>query len=273
MKLFIGDEGEGTLNIEAGGAVTNTQGFVGNQDGSSGDVTVQGPGSTWTNSEFVVVGFFGDGSLSVLDGGQILNPAGSASIGNRSVSTGTVLVDGQGSSWTNDFTFFVGFEGTGELTIQNGGLVSNTGSDTTIALMEGSHGTVLVDGPGSSWTNDVLFSIGADGTAELTITNGGSVSNTGSQTLIGGSSGSTGTVTVDGTDSEFDVAATPLVVGVLGTANLNIGNGGAAHNAEATVGDGPLSRGTVSVGRRGFQLDHCRGPDTWRSGLRRLEYS
>jgi T5SS/PEP-CTERM-associated repeat protein len=243
--LYVGDQATGALFVLNGGDVTNTQGWVANQAGSSGEVTVSGPGSTWTNSEFVVIGFYGDGSLSVFNGGQVLNPAGSASIGNRSGSTGTVLVDGPGSAWTNNFTLFVGFEGSGDMTIRNGGSVSNTGSETAIAYSPGSDGTVLVDGAGSSWTNDVLLTVGAGGTGELTIQNGGLVSNTGSQTVIGGSAGSNGKVTVD--DASFNVSVTPLVVGVLGTGELVVRNAASAQSADATVGEGPLSRGTVTV--------------------------
>ena len=55
-----------------------------------------------------------------------------------------------GTSATNR-NLFVGDSGTGLLTVQNGGKVSNTTG--TIGNSIGSHGTVLVDGAGSTWAN------------------------------------------------------------------------------------------------------------------------
>ena len=48
--LYVGRSGSGTLNIEAGGQVSNTTGYLGYDSGSSGTATVTGTGSQWTNS-------------------------------------------------------------------------------------------------------------------------------------------------------------------------------------------------------------------------------
>ena len=89
-----------------------------------------------------------------------------------------VTVDGTGSTWTNTFSLFVGDSGTGALTIQNGGKVTNTGG--TIGSNAGSNGMATVDGAGSTWTNNNNLFVGGDiigpgGTGLLRIQNGGAV--------------------------------------------------------------------------------------------------
>ena len=81
--------------------------------------------------------------------------------------TGTVTVDGAGSSWTNSGSLFVGYSGTGTLTIANGGAVS-AASGMQIALNLGSTGTLNIGAasgqaaaaPGTLTTPSVVFGAG-----------------------------------------------------------------------------------------------------------------
>ena len=54
--LYVGCSGSGTLNIEAGGQVSNFYGYLGYNSGSTGTVTVTGTGSMWTNSGTLYLG-------------------------------------------------------------------------------------------------------------------------------------------------------------------------------------------------------------------------
>ena len=74
-------------------------GYIGCTSGSTGTVTVDGTGSTWTNSGDLYVGYYGNGTLNITGGGAVSNTNGY--IGYNSGSTGTVTVDGTGSKWTN----------------------------------------------------------------------------------------------------------------------------------------------------------------------------
>ena len=128
-NLSVGGHGTGTLTISDGGAVSNgIAAYIGYGGGGSiGTVTVEGSGSTWTNSGKLYVAFFGTGTLSVTSGAAASNTDGY--IGHYLGATGTATVDGAGSSWTNSGSLYVGGRsgtagGTGELTIQNDGGVS-----------------------------------------------------------------------------------------------------------------------------------------------------
>ena len=161
-------------------------------------------------------------------------------------ATGTVTVTGPGSTWTNTGPLGVGDEGTGTLTIQNGGHVSNT--DGSIGFEIGSSGTVTVDGTGSTWTNSNFAEVGRAGTGTLNITNGGAVTNTGGQIAIG--LGSHGSATVSGDGSTW-TNSLYLFVGNLGTATLTIEGGADVSNTIGAVGTNAGSHGTATVNGAG----------------------
>ena len=71
--LSVGHGGNGTLAVTGGASVSNEEGYVGYSPGSAGVVTVDGDGSTWTNSGSLYVGgsdtaLGGSGQLTVSDG-------------------------------------------------------------------------------------------------------------------------------------------------------------------------------------------------------------
>ena len=64
--LTVGNTGEGSLNIRAGGVVSNTWGRIGSLSGSVGTATVTGEGSEWNNSYPLYVGDEGTGYAETL---------------------------------------------------------------------------------------------------------------------------------------------------------------------------------------------------------------
>ncbi len=239
--LVAGDYGDGTLDITAGGAVSNTEGYIGRRVGSTGEVTVDGTGSTWTNSLSLNVGNIGNGTLNITAGGAVNNTT--AYIGALSGSTGEVTVSGTGSTWTNSLSLNVGNIGNGTLNITAGGAVNNT--TAYIGALSGSTGEVTVSGTGSTWTNSGNLIVGLSGNGTLDITAGGVVSNT-SNGFIGYNEGVTGVVTVDGTGSTWTNSVS-LQVGHIGNGTLNITAGGAVSNAVGYIGYNEGSTGVVTV--------------------------
>lgn len=105
---------------------TSTSGLIGRSAGETGIVTVTGNGSTWTQDGFLAVGFGGDGTLEVEDGGFVQSVGGG--VARNAGSTGTATVRGLGSLWTVDDSLFVGGSSTarggeGALFVEDGGLV------------------------------------------------------------------------------------------------------------------------------------------------------
>ncbi|APG12420.1 hypothetical protein BKD09_29205 [Bradyrhizobium japonicum] len=239
--VFVGISGTGTLTIQSGGNLSDFNGYVGFNAGSTGTATIDGAGSAWTASNLFAVGYYGTGTLTIQNGGTVSN-TNIGLIGSNVGSTGTVTVDGAGSAWTNSTNLAVGNSGTGTLTIRNGGTVSSASG--VLGQNFGSTGTVTVDGAGSSWTNSSDLEVGYVGAGTLTIRNGGKVSNvTGG---LGINTGSTGTVTVDGVGSSWTNSG-DLSVGNSGTGTLTIRNGGTVSSNTGYLGNNVGSTGTVTV--------------------------
>ncbi len=129
-SLTVGRYGNGTLNITDGGAVSSgSYGWIGVASGSTGEVMVDGAGSTLTYRYELEVGRRGgSGTLNITDGGAVSSDGGY--IGYYSSSTGQVTVDGAGSVWANNGWLRIGAWGNGTLNITGGGLVSVAGGLT-----------------------------------------------------------------------------------------------------------------------------------------------
>ena len=141
--LVVGGLGTGTLTIQDGGTVSSGGGgSIGLAAGSTGTVTVTGPGSTWNNSPVspggLNIGSFGNGSLTIANGGTVNNnTAFIANVGAFPGSTGTVIVTGAGSTWSNSSGVIIGNLGTGTLTIADGGIVNGPVTIASTAIAGG----------------------------------------------------------------------------------------------------------------------------------------
>jgi fibronectin-binding autotransporter adhesin len=237
-RLVVGQSsGEnGALIVSNSGTVTNSFGDIGLATGSTGEATITGAGSNWTNTSDLAVGGSGTGTLTVAAGGAVSNRQGF--VGRFSDSTGTVVITGPGSTWTNTISLFVGVEGTGAVTIADGGAVDNAAGN--VGRIFGSTGAVTVTGDGSVWSNTDELNIGLFGAGTLTIANGGTVGNT--TGYVGRNAGSAGAVTVTGTGSTWSNTDF-LAVGDAGSGALTVADGGTVTNTLAHVGHGSGTSG------------------------------
>ncbi len=161
----------GDLDIVFDDSLGNQQTFFIN--GATLNLTIDG------TSE-LGAGYRDDGTITIKDRAIVNTNTG---ILGYYTSTGTAIVTGPGSAWINNDYLAVGYNGTGVLTITNGGLVTN--ESTRIGylaagmgyLTADSIGKVLVNGEGSTLASRYLF-VGNAGTAFLSIANGGLASAT-----------------------------------------------------------------------------------------------
>lgn len=238
--LTVGDSATGSLSIQNGASVENDWAYVGNATGGTGTIFVLGKdgagnASTWTTSGQASFGTQAGsiGTMLILNGG--VASADSAVIGLDAGSSGIITVSDTDSSWTlaTQNAFRVGASGRGLLVIQNGAAVHS--GQALIGEVSGSNGTVFVAGRGSVWDPLNNIYVGFEGTGELTVSDGASVSTAGSSSpgaaatlYIGYRAGSTGTVTVSSpTVATATIRATDRVeVGNTGTGTLTIQKGG-----------------------------------------------
>lgn len=115
------------------GSLHSTNAYVGYESPNTGSVTVTGS-SAWTTSNLLAVGGAGAGSLTVTAGGTVAGY--NVVLGDSPSGTGTVSVSGAGSLLAGTVNpIWVGYYGSGELTLANSGTVvaSNGGGDLALA--------------------------------------------------------------------------------------------------------------------------------------------
>ena len=257
-----GHEGLGSLTIADGVTVPCRTGIVDSGNETNVTAVVTGIGSTWRYNSFMTVGASETGTLLIQNGGQVLgnSQGGSFSHVGRN-GNGTVTITGNGSRWTaQTFTLAESSDGTGEITIENGGeLLLNIGFGGGTIGGRG-HGKATVSGQGSKWINSrsgpwndsgtLIISDG--GTGELIITNGGLVSNSFGE-IAANTSRSTGTVTVTGSGSTWTnshdlyVARNRFLTGRDYNGTLLIEAGGTVTSANGFIGLNTNANGTVEV--------------------------
>tara|TARA_R110002049_G_scaffold305056_3_gene501175 strand:+ start:136789 stop:138867 length:2079 start_codon:yes stop_codon:yes gene_type:complete len=254
--FYVGARGQGELTIDQGGKLESGNGSVASETTGIGTVTIDGANSSWIN-QGMRVGDRGIGQMAISRGAKAIT-TGNSRIGNEINSSGTVTIQGADSQWTNSEYLIVGNEGNGSLEILAGAFVSNTSSN--IASSDATEGHVLVSGNGSQWqTSDSLRLAGGLGGpnashATLTINNGGNVQSA-SFASIGIAPGSTASVVIDGASSRWEHDG-ELSVGISGTAEMEITNGGTLRSNEGHLGFSINGQADVSVSGEDSRWDN-----------------
>ena len=189
--LDVGSSGSSVLTVESGAQLVSSWCFIGLNSGSSGEVTVSGNGSAWTNSGKIVVGGGlqglpdepftpATGKLTVDNGGLVTTGSIYASLtdlhGNGTiVATKGAVLDADiildrdhenrasykfGTGGTLNVTFNggdmgVGYLGKGTLRIADGVKISS--QYCTLGSFAGSQGIAVVSGAGSEWNYESLY--------------------------------------------------------------------------------------------------------------------
>lgn len=154
----------------------------------------------------------------------------------------------------------VGFSGKGLLRIEDGGHVTNThggvggvfreegeeGEELEELVIDGlGDGTVVVTGEGSLWEISEELAIGINAKGDLSVLDGGSVTNY--EAYVGLDVGSIGTVLVSGAGSNWTNAYV-FSVGYQGSGTLTINDGGTVTGIAAYLGEFESGTGTINIG-------------------------
>ncbi|KKY05582.1 hypothetical protein RM64_23875 [Xanthomonas phaseoli pv. phaseoli] len=249
-ELYVGVEGEGQTSIEDGASATfDGSVHVGQQAGSTGTLTVTGANSLLSspNHYGLYVGDAGTGELSVNDGASAA-VHGSVTLGHLAGSTGTLTVTGANSLLHGFHQLYVGVEGEGQTSIEDGASATFDGS-VYVGQQAGSTGTLTVTGANSLLHGFHELYVGVEGEGQTSIEDGASATFDGS-VYVGQQAGSTGTLTVTGANS---LLSSPngygLYVGDAGAGTLNVDNGGTATTkGDAYVGNTGTGRVSISGG-------------------------
>jgi T5SS/PEP-CTERM-associated repeat protein len=251
VGAFVGRLGTGTLNITNGGAVSVSAGLWAGFDtltyASTGTGTINfGTGGGTLTTASLAVG------ASQLTGTGTVNARGIISDVNLTLTSGTLIqsfpIGGvtvnldMGTAPANNGYLGAGQRGTGVTNI----LTSVSSSTPYIGVAAGSNGTVNVDGTTTVWTlqTNSIGVIGVSGTGALNVTNGAQVN--GRHVYLGKNSGSSGSLTIDGTGSFYKTNTQLVYVGDQGAGNLSITNGGVMWGMDTKIGN-QAGMGTCSA--------------------------
>ena len=281
--MSIGNTGVGAVTVNAGSTLSTDQLYLGGGATGDGTLTVTGAGSratvTWAGGGNLDLGGAGRGRILVDSGGALVYGDGSAGcqlncrifVSNAAGSTGTVAIDGVGSSLStvgqvvigNASMFTVAADGfaygtpggastasasvTGGATASSSFLSIGQAGGGLARTTETSTGTMIVDGIGSAWNivrnaaqagGWALLRLGAGINAEgtLTVRHGGNVAINGAT-----SSGEFGGINI------ASLAAGSTATGARGT--VNVEGPGSSVTVDGGVGFLNAGRGNGAFGK------------------------
>lgn len=277
--MNVGFGGRGTLRIENGGKVTNSNGSSMSVNGTTdaqSKLEIVGTNSHFlsTGTENLNVGSNGKGLVSVTGGGML--EVAELRLGQQAGGLGQLQVDGTGSlvNLHGSNMNFVGQVGDGQVAVSNGGVLSSnagltlgTGGAGTLNVNSGgqvfsSLGRVgglgaavsqaTVTGNNSLWSMTGGLDVGWSNVASLDILNGGNVNSNGGR--LGVSNGGQGVATLQGAGTLWNTSgSSTFVLGQSGIGTLNISQGAQMASTNVSFGLFADGSGTASVFGNGSQ--------------------
>ena len=220
--LIIGDAGIGFFQLDAGCTVSSLITFIADETTSTGNAIIHG---TWNIQNSALIGNSGIGSLTVEAGGDVTVGL-ETKVGDDLFSSGSLTIDGAGSTLTSSGATTIGNFGTGSLTVSNGGLLTTT----QLKIADDAPATVTIDA--AMIVDTIRTDIGNRAAGSLVLMNGGVIQSplVSVTSLFGTLTGSgtvTGTVLNAGQVNPGTGAGALNVTGnftqTLGTLNIELG--------------------------------------------------
>lgn len=245
--IYIGDAGDGELNVSSEGKVDSGIITAGMKETGTGNITVKDKNSVITNLG-TNLGYDGHGEMNISNQGLVVSNGGS-SLGYGETGVGNVSIT-TGGMWEVNKNVYttIGVAGVGNLNISDGGKFVSQ-NITFLGDKASGIGTLnLMDATSSFDT--VGINVGNFGSGIVNVSNGATLNSTG-YGVIGGNASGKGIVNIS-TDSLWNLKTSStnaqlLQVGVLGTGELNITTGGIVKARDTQIALNDKSKGDVRV--------------------------
>lgn len=245
--IYIGDAGDGELNVSSEGKVDSGIITAGMKETGTGNITVKDKNSVITNLG-TNLGYDGHGEMNISNEGLVVSNGGS-SLGYGETGVGKVSIT-TGGIWEVNKNVYttIGVAGVGNLNISDGGKFVSQ-NITFLGDKASGIGTLnLMDATSSFDT--VGINVGNFGSGIVNVSNGATLNSTG-YGFIGGNASGKGIVNIS-TDSLWNLKTSStnaqlLQVGVLGTGELNITTGGIVKARDTQIALNDKSKGDVRV--------------------------
>ncbi|EFC1163416.1 autotransporter outer membrane beta-barrel domain-containing protein [Escherichia coli] len=245
--IYIGDAGDGELNVSREGKVDSGIITAGMKETGTGNITVKDKNSVITNLG-TNLGYDGHGEMNISNEGLVVSNGGS-SLGYGEIGVGNVSIT-TGGMWEVNKNVYttIGVAGVGNLNISDGGKFVSQ-NITFLGDKASGIGTLnLMDATSSFDT--VGINVGNFGSGIVNVSNGATLNSTG-YGFIGGNASGKGIVNIS-TDSLWNLKTSStnaqlLQVGVLGKGELNITTGGIVKARDTQIALNDKSKGDVRV--------------------------
>lgn len=245
--IYIGDAGDGELNVSSEGKVDSGIITAGMKETGTGNITVKDKNSVITNLG-TNLGYDGHGEMNISNEGLVVSNGGS-SLGYGETGVGKVSIT-TGGMWEVNKNVYttIGVAGVGNLNISDGGKFVSQ-NITFLGDKASGIGTLnLMDATSSFDT--VGINVGNFGSGIVNVSNGATLNSTG-YGFIGGNASGKGIVNIS-THSLWNLKTSStnaqlLQVGVLGTGELNITTGGIVKARDTQIALNDKSKGDVRV--------------------------
>ena len=244
--LVVGNKGDGYFQLDAGCTANSNITFIGDSAGATGEALVRG---TWTVQTGALVGNTGAGVLTIDSGGD-MTVGTTVKVGDDDFSSGSITVDGAGSTLSVVGSTTIGNFGHGVLTVSNGAVLSTA----ALKIADDFLGEVLIDN--ASVIDLVGTGVGNRAAGTLTLANGGSIQSPLVSVVASGTLGGKGTITGSVANEGFTNPGNgtgPLTVTgnftqLLGTLNIELGGSNAGVDYDQLVVNGVATlSGTLNV--------------------------
>ena len=262
------------VSVRSGGALSTGTAYISSPApptvsnlGGTGDVSIDGAGSSWTiggASSYLYVGGYGNGTLNITNGATVYNTAGTGAYGATFVGgnpdwIGTINFGSAGGTLATRTLFASPSQVTGTGAIDTNGLVTdaNLVFNSPASLTQSvPFGTTSVNLSPTAGTFTGL-GVGWRGTGTLTINNGQTVSS--AAAYLGVLPGSNGSATVSGSGTVWNAATSggAVIIGDSGAGSLLVSGGATFDTAglgasdpsgsEVDIGNGDNTTGTMTV--------------------------
>jgi T5SS/PEP-CTERM-associated repeat protein len=243
--LTDGDAGTGSIDVLSGATLSVTGSIdIAAQNGSVGDLTLDGAGSQLSVGGDVTVGDGGSGGLTISGGATTVLHDVTVASTNTSMMSLLAVTDAATHLTVNNLTIADG--GDGGLMIGAGGALSVSG-DLVESSQAGSTGSDTIGGTGNALQVKGAWTIADSGTHDATLQDGISVS-VGGELTLGKSMSGDGTLDLVGPSTVLTTGGVGVTIGDAGAGTLSVSAGGLldASGDDVTAGDQDGATGVIT---------------------------
>jgi T5SS/PEP-CTERM-associated repeat protein len=145
--IFVGNSGDGTLEVINGGQINNVYSYIAAASGSVGHVLIDGDGSKWSMSSTPYIAHAANSKADILVRNKGILYTGTALIADATGAEAEITITGSGSKWQAGSNTSFGTVGTATVNVLDGGAINANGSNRNFRVH--ANGVVNLQGSGT----------------------------------------------------------------------------------------------------------------------------